>query len=89
LSRCFELELKCAYDRNSFRDDIRRSYFNAGAKNEATTFLLADTQIVREEFLEDISNILNSGKYQIYEHVESSLTRTFLVTYEQTIISEL
>jgi hypothetical protein len=76
LSRCFELELKCAYDHNSFRDDIRRLYFNAGAKNEATTFLLTDTQIVHEEFLEDISTILNSGKYQMYTHIESSLPHT-------------
>lgn len=27
-----------------------------------TTFLIADNQIVQEEFLEDINNILNSGK---------------------------
>lgn len=36
-------------------------YFNAGAKNEDTVFLFTDTQIVQEEFLEDINNMLNSG----------------------------
>lgn len=37
-------------------------YFNAGAKNEDTVFLFTDTQIVQEEFLEDINNMLNSGE---------------------------
>jgi len=60
--RCFELELTSNYNHNSFLDDVRRLYFNAGARNEGTTFLLTDTQIVQEEFIEDISNILNSGK---------------------------
>lgn len=38
-------------------------YFNAGANNEDTVFLFTDTQIVQEEFLEDINNMLNSGDY--------------------------
>jgi dynein heavy chain len=62
--RCFHLELTHNYDHNSFLDDLRRLYFNAGVKSEDTTFLFTDTQIVQEDFLEDISNILNSGKYQ-------------------------
>lgn len=60
--RCFELELTSNYNHNSFLDDVQRLYFNAGARNEGTTFLFTDTQIVQEEFIEDISNILNSGK---------------------------
>jgi dynein heavy chain len=60
--RCFELELTSNYNHNSFLDDVRRLYFNAGARNEGTTFVLTDTQIVQEEFIEDISNILNSSK---------------------------
>jgi len=37
-------------------------YHNTGVKYEDTTFLFTDNQIVQEEFLEDINNILNSGK---------------------------
>jgi dynein heavy chain len=37
-------------------------YFNAGANNANSVFLFTDTQIVQEDFLEDINNILNSGE---------------------------
>nr|CAD7588833.1 unnamed protein product [Timema genevievae] len=62
LFRCFQIELTRAYDHSAFHEDLRKLYFNAGAKNEDTTFLFTDTQIVQEEFLEDINNILNSGE---------------------------
>nr|CAD7258338.1 unnamed protein product [Timema shepardi] len=58
--KCFQIELTRAYDHSAFHEDLRKLYFNAGAKNEDTTFLFTDTQIVQEEFLEDINNILNS-----------------------------
>jgi dynein heavy chain len=35
---------------------------NAGAKNNNTVFLLADTQIKMESFVEDINNLLNVGE---------------------------
>lgn len=37
-------------------------YFNAGVTNQDSVFLFTDTQIVQEEFLEDINNMLNSGE---------------------------
>lgn len=37
-------------------------YFNAGVNHEDSVFLFTDTQIVQEEFLEDINNLLNSGE---------------------------
>ena len=59
--RCFQIELARNYNHESFFEDLRKLYFNAGANNEATVFLFSDTQIVEEEFLEDVNNILNSG----------------------------
>ncbi|KAJ8965676.1 hypothetical protein NQ314_003958 [Rhamnusium bicolor] len=35
---------------------------NAGVANEDSVFLFTDTQIIQEEFLEDINNMLNSGE---------------------------
>lgn len=52
-------------------------YVHAGVENKNSVFLFTDTQIVQEEFLEDINNILNSGDVpNLFEAEE----------YEQVII---
>ncbi|KAK5640059.1 hypothetical protein RI129_010870 [Pyrocoelia pectoralis] len=60
--KCFQIELTRNYDHSTFFEDLRKLYFSAGALNENMVFLFTDTQIVQEEFLEDINNILNSGE---------------------------
>lgn len=60
--KCSQIELTRNYDHSYFFEDLRKLYNNAGGKNENTVFLFTDTQIVQEEFLEDINNMLNSGK---------------------------
>ncbi|EEZ99537.1 Dynein heavy chain, cytoplasmic-like Protein [Tribolium castaneum] len=60
--KCFQIELTRNYDRSYFFEDLRKMYFNAGANNANSVFLFTDTQIVQEDFLEDINNILNSGE---------------------------
>ncbi|KAG8234154.1 hypothetical protein J437_LFUL014944 [Ladona fulva] len=60
--KCFMIELTKGYDYNSFHEDLRKLFKNAGVKNENNVFLFVDTQIVVEEFLEDINNMLNSGE---------------------------
>lgn len=60
--KCFQIELSRGYNYQSFHDDLKILYEMAGVKNENTVFLFTDTQIVMEEFLEDINNILNSGE---------------------------
>lgn len=60
--RCFQIELTKSYDHNAFHEDLVNVYYKAGAQFEDTTFLFTDNQIVQEVFLEDINNILNSGK---------------------------
>lgn len=57
-----QIELSRGYDYQSFRDDLRKFYWNTGVANRETVFLITDTQIVEEEFMEDIQNILNSGE---------------------------
>lgn len=59
---CVQIELSRGYNHASFHDDLRKFYYNAGVRNRPTVFLITDTQIVKEEFLEDINNILNSGE---------------------------
>nr|XP_057922299.1 dynein axonemal heavy chain 6 isoform X3 [Doryrhamphus excisus] len=60
--QCFEIELSRGYNYDSFHEDLRRLYKMAGVERKDTVFLFTDTQIVVEEFLEDINNMLNSGE---------------------------
>jgi len=49
------------YGTTEWRDDLRRVLKRAGLDGRDCVFLLADTQIAQEVFLEDINNILNAG----------------------------
>ncbi|XP_078448652.1 dynein axonemal heavy chain 6 [Lampetra planeri] len=60
--RCFQIELSRGYSYDTFHEDLRKLYTIAGVEDKDTVFLFTDTQIVIEEFLEDINNILNSGE---------------------------
>ncbi|KAL7841172.1 hypothetical protein SRHO_G00248630 [Serrasalmus rhombeus] len=60
--RCFQIELSRGYNYDSFHDDLRKLYKMAGVEGQDMVFLFTDTQIVVEEFLEDINNMLNSGE---------------------------
>ncbi|CAH0703555.1 unnamed protein product [Spodoptera exigua] len=60
--KCMGMEIKRNYDTPEFHDDLRKMYMRAGANYEDTVFLFTDTQITKEEFLEDINNMLNSGE---------------------------
>ncbi|KAH8363782.1 hypothetical protein KR200_006735, partial [Drosophila serrata] len=59
---CWQIEMRRNYDLSAFHEDLRVLYRIAGVENKSVTFLMIDSQIVEEEFLEDINNILNSGE---------------------------
>ena len=58
----FQIEVAKGYGKNEWRDDLRKVLMMAGCEGKDVVFLFADTQIVQENFLEDINNILNSGE---------------------------
>uniref|UniRef100_A0A8D0GTF0 Dynein axonemal heavy chain 6 n=1 Tax=Sphenodon punctatus TaxID=8508 RepID=A0A8D0GTF0_SPHPU len=60
--KCFQIELSRGYNYESFHEDLRKLYKMAGVEDKDMVFLFTDTQIVVEEFLEDINNMLNSGE---------------------------
>ncbi|XP_066474528.1 dynein axonemal heavy chain 6 [Tiliqua scincoides] len=60
--KCFQIELSRGYNYDTFHEDLRKLYKMAGVEDKDMVFLFTDTQIVVEEFLEDINNILNSGE---------------------------
>jgi dynein heavy chain len=62
--RCqvYEISLSKNYGQNEFREDLRKLYSIAGADGKSTVFLLNDTSISQESFLEDLNCILGSGE---------------------------
>ncbi|ORC83399.1 dynein heavy chain [Trypanosoma theileri] len=50
------------YDHSNFLDDIRALLLRTGMNGYATVFVMSDTQITSESFLEDICGLLNTGE---------------------------
>ena len=58
-----QIEISKAYNFEAWRDDMRLKLFlGCGVDEKQTVFLLNDTQIIMESFLEDINNVLNNGE---------------------------
>ncbi|KNC54636.1 dynein heavy chain 2 [Thecamonas trahens ATCC 50062] len=57
----FSIEISKSYGVAEWHEDLRRMFMLAGVEGKSLVFLFADSQIVHESFLEDISNILNAG----------------------------
>ncbi|CAK0841283.1 unnamed protein product [Prorocentrum cordatum] len=61
--QCYSIEITRQYDGNAFKDDIKNMMLAvAKGGGKGIMFLFSDTQIVKESFLEDINNILNTGE---------------------------
>ena len=59
--KCFSIEITRGYGVKEFHEDLIKIMIGAGTKQKDVVFLFSDTQIVRESFLEDVNNLLNSG----------------------------
>jgi len=58
----FKIEITKSYGMFDWREDIKAMMNRAGVQNKPTVFMMDDTQIVKEAFLEDINGILNTGE---------------------------
>ena len=71
----FSIELSKSYGFDAWRNDMRRLNETCGLNNAPAVFLLSDTQIINEAFLEDVNNVLNGGTipnlYTTSEEIEA------------------
>ena len=58
----FKIEPSKNYKLDAFRQDLAKILMKTVVDRQKTTFILPDSQIIQESFLEDISNLLNSGE---------------------------
>jgi dynein heavy chain len=64
----FSIEISKSYREKEWHDDIRDNLLKRagvgpdGGGGQPVAFLFSDTQLVKESFLEDINNLLNSGE---------------------------
>ncbi|XP_029448950.1 dynein heavy chain 14, axonemal isoform X2 [Rhinatrema bivittatum] len=59
--KLYRLSLSLNYGHADFREDLKKLYRQTGLRGQRTVFLIADSDIVKESFLEDLNCILNSG----------------------------
>ncbi|KAK3881286.1 hypothetical protein Pcinc_014272 [Petrolisthes cinctipes] len=57
----FQIEVTKTYGVSEWREDVKRVLLKAGGDGKPTVFLLTDTQVKDESFIEDINTILNTG----------------------------
>ena len=58
----FQIEITKSYKEKEWHEDIKTLLKKCALDDETVQFLFGDNQIVKESFLEDINNLLNSGE---------------------------
>jgi dynein heavy chain len=61
-TRVYQIEMIRGYNHMSFIENLKEIMLYAGVEGKSIAFMLVDTQIVNESFLEDVNNILNTGQ---------------------------
>ncbi|MBK8156897.1 MAG: hypothetical protein IPK55_13365 [Streptococcus sp.] len=57
-----QVEITKNYGPSQFREFLKEMMFTGGIEGKQLSFVLTDTQIVAESFLEDVNNLLNTGE---------------------------
>ena len=57
-----QIEIVKGYNEKNFNEFIKERMFECGIDGKKVVFTMTDSQILKESFLEDINNILNTGE---------------------------
>jgi len=57
-----QIEIKKDYKEKDFNEFIKELMFKSGVMGKEIAFTMTDSQILKESFLEDINNVLNTGE---------------------------
>ena len=75
--KCVSVEMTRGFGEADWKEQLKRILETAGCENKPVTFLLTDSQIARESFLEDINGLLNAGEVpNLFEHEEQEQIAT-------------
>ncbi|OHT09907.1 Dynein heavy chain family protein [Tritrichomonas foetus] len=81
-----EIEVTDHYTIDNFREDLQKLYIKCGCGGKATAFVISDTQLVNDEFLEVINNVLNTGEIpNLFNQEEMDKNCNDIVSYAKSI----
>ena len=81
-----EIEVTDHYTIDNFREDLQKLYVKCGCGGKATAFVISDTQLVNDEFLEVINNVLNTGEIpNLFNQEEMDKNCNDMVSYAKSI----
>jgi dynein heavy chain len=60
--KCVSVEMTRGFGEQDWKDQLKRLLETAGCENKPVVFLLSDSSIVKESFLEDVNSLLNAGE---------------------------
>jgi dynein heavy chain, axonemal len=58
----YEIAITRTFNMTEFHDSLKKTLLDSACHDKPVLFFLSDTQLVKEEMLEDINNLLNTGE---------------------------